>query len=93
MIDDHVPERRKKTYRIIDSLGTAIAAGELYLHASQSSLIEAIQTYPSVSFDDEIEAVAIGVQEALNWSGPSQTSDIIEAEKDIPELEYYEACP
>lgn len=93
MVDDHIPERRKKSYRIIDSLGAALSVKELYVHASQSSLIEAIQDYPNVTHDDEIEAVAVAVQEALNWSGPGDVADIIDLERDIPELPYDGACP
>jgi len=92
-IDAHVPERRKKTYRIIDSLGTALADKQLYVHPSQNTLIEAIQDYPNVSHDDEIEAVSVAVQEAIMWEGATASSDILENERNIPDLEYDGACP
>jgi len=93
MIDDHIPERRKKTYRIIDSLGACLGERQLFLHPSQSSLVEAIQDYPNVSHDDEIEAVAVAVQEAFSWNGSTQISNVIEAEKSYPDLFLPEACP
>ena len=93
LIDAHIPERRKKTYRIIDAIGTALAERQLYLHPSQGDLISAITDYPNVSFDDEIEAVAVAVQEAVQWEGATATSDVIESERNIPDLEYSGACP
>lgn len=92
-IDDHVPERRKKSYRIIDALGSALGNHELYVHSSQHSLVTAITTYPFVDHDDEIEAVSIAVSAALEHVGPTQLSDIIEAEADIPDIDYGGACP
>ena len=93
-IDAHTPERRKKHYRIIDAIGAALSAGELYVHQSQQSLIEAIHTYPNVDHDDELEAVSVGVAELLNVSPlMAGVVDYVEAEKDIPELDIEEVCP
>ena len=91
-IDAHVPERRKKSYRIIDGIGAALGRRELYLHQSQSSLIEAIHSYPVVSHDDEIEAVAVGVTELMNHDGPG-IQQIADAERLIPDLNYGGDCP
>jgi hypothetical protein len=93
LVKDDVPEKRKKSYRIIDSIGTALHERQLYLHPSQSTLVGAIQDYPNVSSDDEIEAVSVAVQEALNWRGPTQISNTIEAERGYEDLPSYEACP
>jgi len=93
LVDDHVPERRKKSYRIVDALGDAIGNRELYVHASQHDLISAIVNYPFVDFDDEIEAVSIGVAEAAAYTGMRDTDSIIEAEAEIPDLEYEGSCP
>jgi len=92
-IDDHIPERRKKSYRIIDAIGAALGNRELYVHSSQHTLIEAISAYPFVEFDDEIEAVSVAVSAAIEHSGTTNMSDILEAERDIPELEFDGACP
>jgi phage terminase large subunit-like protein len=94
-IDAHTPERRKKHYRIIDAIGAALSAGELYVHQSQQSLIQAIHSYPNVEHDDEIEAVAVGVAELMNVSpfAIMGGGDYIEAEKDIPELTFEDYVP
>lgn len=93
MIDAHVPEKRKKSYRIIDSIGSALQSRELYAHPSQSSLVEAIQAYPNVSHDDEIEAVSVGIAELMGIKGGYTSESIADAERDIPDLPLYEACP
>ena len=92
-IDAHVPERRKKSYRIIDSIGDSLSRRELYVHRSMTSLIEAIHAYPNVAHDDEIEAVAVGLADLQQHVGPTQISDILAAEEHIPELEYEGDCP
>lgn len=92
MIDAHVPEKRKKSYRIIDGIGAVLSRRELYLHQSQSSLIEAIHSYPVVSHDDEIEAVAVGITELMNYEGGS-IREIADAEKAIEDIEYFGGCP
>jgi len=94
MIDAHVPEKRKKSYRIIDGIGSVLSRRELYVHRSQSSLIEAIHGYPHVNHDDEIEAVSVAVTELMQLGGSLGTAEsIAEAEKDIPALEYDGSCP
>ena len=92
-IDAHIPERRKKTYRIIDSIGSALGEAILYVHPSQSSVIQAIQEYPNVGHDDEIEAVAVAVQVALDWIAPTTGSGILEDESAYSDLPIAEACP
>ena len=92
-IDAHVPERRKKSYRIIDSIGDSLSRRELFVHKSMTSLIEAIFAYPNVTHDDEIEGVAIALADLQQHTGPTQISDIVEAEKAIPELTYEGTCP
>jgi hypothetical protein len=94
MIDAHVPEKRKKSYRIIDGIGAVLGRRELYVHRSQSSLIEAIHSYPHVAHDDEIEAVSVGLTELMQFDGAGGTVyDIADAEKDIPALEFDGGCP
>ena len=94
-IDAYVPEKRKKSYRIIDTLGDALAQGLLYFHSSQQELISQIVNYPSVSHDDRIEGLAVAVAAVLDLGGlyEGDFEDIIEAEKDIPDLPDIKICP
>jgi predicted phage terminase large subunit-like protein len=94
-IDAHQPERRKKAYRIIDTLGSSLAQGQLYFHRSQRELIEQIFSYPSVQFDDLIEALSVAVDAVLEFGAgySGDEDDYLEAERDIPELPDMRACP
>lgn len=97
-IDAHMPERRKKTYRIIDTIGTAMAAGELYVHKSMTDLIGQITEYPSVAYDDVIESVAVALQAAMEFAGPlplgfsGDTFDV-PADDGLPDIPRLRACP
>lgn len=94
-IDAHIPEKRKKAYRIIDTLGSALAQGMLYFHRSQQELIQQILSYPSVQFDDLIEALSVAVDAVLEIGDGyiSEDEDFLEAERDIPELPDVRICP
>jgi predicted phage terminase large subunit-like protein len=94
-IDAYIPERRKKSYRIIDTLGDALANGLLYFHKSQQPLIQQILNYPSVTHDDRIEGLAVAVAAVLDLGGiyEGDFEDIIEAERDIPDLPDVRLCP
>jgi hypothetical protein len=94
-IDAYIPERRKKSYRIIDTLGDALAEGLLYFHESQHELISQIVNYPSVSHDDRIEALAVAVAAVLDLSGHflGDFDDILEAERDLPDIPDIRICP
>lgn len=94
-IDAHVPEKRKKSYRIIDTLGSVLADEMLYVHRSQMELISQIYNYPSVSHDDRIESLAVAVAAALEYGGAyeGEYDDIIESEREIPDLPDVRICP
>jgi hypothetical protein len=61
-IQVHVPEkedRRKKSYRIIDSLTGITSQGQFFVNFElHDKFISQYTAYPSVSHDDEIEAVS-----------------------------------
>lgn len=94
-IDAYVPEKRKKSYRIIDTLGDALAQGLLYFHKSQKELISQIVNYPSVSHDDRIEGLAVAVAAVQELAGhyAGDYDDILEAEKDYPDIPEIQLCP
>lgn len=88
-------DRRKKSYRIIDNLGSVVANGKLYVRASHHEFIEQFTAYPAVQFDDVIEAVSMAVKLAAEVGGlyEGEYETLIDAERDIPELERAGGCP
>ncbi len=91
----HTPEkedRRKKTYRITDSLTGITSQGQFYINfALHGEFVEQYTAYPAVGNDDVIEAVSEATrlaQESLTLEGVwSQYED----EDDTSEL--LGACP
>jgi hypothetical protein len=93
-IDAHVPERRKKSYRIIDSLGAAVANSLLFVSPTHLEFIEQFSSYPNVSHDDLIEAVAVGVHEAMGHAGGGTFRRVLEIEDaDYEDIPATGACP
>lgn len=93
-IDAYIPERRKKSYRIIDTIGDALAQGLLYFHPSQQELISQIVNYPSVAHDDRIEGLAVAVAAALDLGAFNGSfEEIVDEEKDLPDLPDVRICP
>lgn len=93
-IDAHVPERRKKAYRIIDSLGAAVANSQLFVSPTHLEFIEQFTSYPNVSHDDLIEAVAVGVKEAMEHAGGASFSRVLEIEaEEYDDLPALGVCP
>lgn len=88
-IDAHVPERRKKAYRIIDSIGAAVANSQLYVSPTHLEFIEQFTSYPNVVHDDLIEAVAVGVKEAMEHAGGGDYRRVLE----IEDAEYEDITP
>ena len=87
-IDAHLPEKRKKSYRIIDVIGSALQRRLLYFHRSQGELLEQILSYPSIPHDDRIESLAVAIDAVLEMPDimGDALGDVIEAERDIPDL-------
>lgn len=93
-VDAHVPEKRKKSYRIVDSIGAAVANSLLYVSSTHLEFIEQFISYPSVSHDDLIEAVAVGVKEAMEHSGAATFEALVEIEDaDFEDVPLVGACP
>jgi hypothetical protein len=94
VVDAHVPEKRKKSYRIIDSIGAAVADGLLYVSPHHGEFVEQFTSYPMVEHDDLIEAVAVGVAEAMGSSGGGNYAAIQEIEDaDFEDLPLVGTCP
>jgi hypothetical protein len=89
-VDAHVPEKRKKSYRIIDSIGAAVANSQLFVSPTHLEFIEQFTSYPNVVHDDLIEAVAVGVKEAMEHAGGGDFRRVLEIENveydDLPAL-------
>lgn len=88
-------DRRKKTYRIIDVIGSVVAERKLVVHRGHSEFIEQFAAYPAVNHDDVIEAVSMAIRGAIDAGGVYEGDYelIEEAEADIPTLEFEGGCP
>ena len=62
-----VEDRRKKETLIRQELSGIISSGNLFLHRSQTALIEQLINYPDVNHDDLINALAIGLMGVRPW--------------------------
>lgn len=90
-------DRRKKYDRIIDGLSGPAATGHLYVKRDHADFISQFNSYPEVSHDDLIEAVAIAVSElskrpAVDLDGDLNMSVMLQ-ERDIPALAPVRAAP
>jgi hypothetical protein len=85
-------DMRKKSYRIIDGISTPLNNNRLFVHRTQTKLIEQISAYPAVSHDDEIEAVAEAIHEAMENPFILE-GDFAVLQDDIKELPEWRTCP
>ncbi len=94
-MEDTKGDRRKKSYRIIDVIGSVVADRLLYVHRSHKEFIEQYFAYPNVVHDDVIETVSMGIASARDSGGiyEGEYETIMKAEADIPDLEYAGGCP
>ena len=83
-------DRRKKTYRIIDSLTGITSQGQFYVNFElHSDFVEQFTAYPDVAHDDVIEAVAEATRiarESLIIEGMSHRLDDDGYNEDKPQL-------
>jgi len=88
-------DRRKKSYRIVDVMGSVLGPKNLYVNIRQVELIEQISAYPAVINDDVIETVSMAIDEAMAHGGiyDGDFERLNEADSDIPELDFIGACP
>jgi len=87
-------DRRKKSYRIVDAIGSAASQGKLYVHPSHTEFIQQFNAYPAIDFDDVIEAVSMAIDEAINDGGilEGEFSVLENLDGDYEELEFG-GCP
>jgi phage terminase large subunit-like protein len=86
-------DMRSKFNRIVSGLHSPLQRGLLYLHRSQSRLIQQIISYPKVDFDDDIESVAIGLGEIQNPYIEIGEGYFDEDNDQIPEIRRIGGCP
>ena len=81
------PDRRKKSYRIIDALSGPCSNGEFYVSkAEHGEFIEQFTQYPDVDHDDVIEAVAEALKLAVEEQAFIDAEYWEEDEDDMPRL-------
>lgn len=89
-------DRRKKYDRIVDGLSGPASNLRLFIQKDHFEFISQFRSYPSVSHDDLIESVAIGVAElsGLNYTPADDAwDDPVLDESDIPSLSYVGGAP
>ena len=88
-------DRRKKSYRITDTLTGITSQGQFYINFEQhSEFVEQYVSYPAVSFDDVIEAVSEATriaQESLTLEGVYSRYD--DEDDDMEALPKYGNAP
>lgn len=88
-----VEDKRKKSLRIRQELTGLLSAGKVHLKASQTQIIEQIQSYPDVNHDDYIDALAIGIMSLPRGWGDVIEGEFEEVEDDVQALEDWRGCP
>lgn len=81
-----IEDRRKKSLRIRQELTGLASGGRLHMHPTQHELIDQFQSYPDVSHDDYLDALAI----AIMLMSP-EDDDYIDGE--FEEVEDYDKLP
>lgn len=85
--------KQKKTYRIIDTIGNVVADKRLAIRADMVDFVDQYRDFPVVKHDDVIDAVSIAIHAAESDSTIAGEYDIIEDEKNYPDLDMAEMCP
>lgn len=90
-------DKRAKYDRISDGLSGPASQGHLFVRREHVEFISQFRTYPTVSHDDLIESVAIGVAElsGIEFEADDEESarDILIEESHIPALQYGGGAP
>lgn len=85
-------DKRSKYDRIVDGLNGISSAGHFFVRDEHIEFISQFESYPDVSHDDVLEAVAVAATElqglAFSSGGNDNDAMTLEDEKDIPALEY-----
>lgn len=87
-------DKRSKRDRIVDGLNGPCSAGQVYIHANHTDLSMQFNDYPTVSHDDVIECLAIGISDLTLGSIYEGESEVEEDDEDEQlMLEYRRSCP
>ena len=87
-------DRRSKYDKITDGLNDIASSGHFHVRHEHVDFVDAFRDYPKVPHDDLIEAVAIACKELSSpMFNMAAYEKILEAQKDVPKLEYARGCP
>lgn len=62
-----VNDKRSKRHRILQAISRVASSKRLYIHTSMHDFVSQYVSYPNVTHDDILDAVAMGLDEAENW--------------------------
>jgi hypothetical protein len=92
-----ISDRRKKRDRITQALLGRAANGALHVHKSHVDFIQQFTDYPDVNHDDVLDAVAMAIDMAGRNADTNviegHFDEIVEDEREIPELPEWRTCP
>jgi hypothetical protein len=91
-------DKRKKFDKIVDGLNGPASQGHFFVRKEHVEFIEQFRSYPDVSNDDVIEAVAVAAGELLGVIGSSgddeaDYEDTVRDEGQLPALIYQRGAP
>lgn len=78
-----VEDMRKKDTRIRQEIVPYASNRRLFVHPSQTALIEQFTEYPASNHDDYLDALAIGLMNMEGWMLEEGFGDTFEAEEDV----------
>ena len=91
-------DKRKKFDRIVDGLSGIASNGKLFIRPEHTEFKAQFVAYPDIAHDDLIEAVAIGCADLSGYGFSTEDDievydDLLDDEKDIPNLSSYRGAP
>ena len=87
-----VDDKRKKSHRIAQAMSGIATHKRLFVHRSHLDFISQFAAYPNVTHDDDLDSVAMALDEANTYGGG--TADLyLSDQEDIPDLPQWRAAP
>lgn len=91
-----VNDKRGKNLRIRQSLTGRASNGMFFVNAEHADFIDQFARHPNITHDDLLDAVSLAIcliNPALDGVTIEGDYDVLAAERDIPKLENWRACP
>lgn len=94
ILPDKAPGNRSKYQKIVDTYGSLLQHGKLYVRRNQTDFISQFTAYPNVPNDDILDAGAIALRALINPHVELHESEYtVIDESDYEPLDYSRGCP